>query len=184
MWSDGHFPTSIIHADAVTLSNNIYVIGNDPDADLMIALLYDSVSDTWSVFSRPKVFRFEFAFIEFHRKLYIIGGSGRNGPLKSVEMFDTTSDTWSTLPDLPFLYSHPEACIFNDQIIIYSNYGIEENSKNIRWNEIKNCWEELKENELIRNSQAHLFCEVKDIEAIRIITKANRDPNAIFEKCN
>lgn len=184
-WADGQSLSNITGASAVSVSKNIFVLGNERHTNLMIAFVYDSVSNTWSPLPRPTVFHIDFAFVAFRKKLFVIGGSDRNeNLLKNVEMFDTTENTWLVLPVLPFIYTSPRACIFNDQIIVYNGYDKNDNSKNIRWNDAGMCWERMKGKELIKNFQDHCFCEIKDIEAIRIITKENRDPNAKFQKCN
>ena len=53
-----------------------------------------------------------------NRKIYIFGGHNRQGPRKASYNFDLTTNTWSTIHDLPQVCSDVTAALLNKDILI------------------------------------------------------------------
>ena len=95
---------------------------------------YDPVADQWSARAARPTYRSNFASAVVNGLLYVIGGSGRtdNGPgvcfdcehKSHVEIYDPTTDRWSTGAPLPTALSNGKACVFSDQIYIFGGASI------------------------------------------------------------
>ncbi|GBL76307.1 hypothetical protein AVEN_234553-1 [Araneus ventricosus] len=111
----------IISWEVITMDSFIYAIGKNATTNLpsMMEQVYDSNTSKWSSINAPKVYRQEFVVATFGGQLYVIGGHSPFNCLKSVEIYESTSDTWMDLPDLPFSYVLPKAVVLDGKVLVY-----------------------------------------------------------------
>ena len=166
---------------AVSYRKKIFVIGNmfDDFDSYMVAQVYDAELDSWSLFNAPIHYRSDFAFVEHHGKLYIIGGADRTQPIKTVEIFDFLTNSWYSAPDLPYAFDDPEAVILNDSLIVYDSFADGNLLPPITWCEELQSWKPLNRSKTFKE---HLFCPIDDEIEIRALLRDLRDPAANFER--
>ena len=166
---------------AVSYLNKIFVVGNmfnDFDS-YMVAQVYDPELNSWSSFDAPNHYRSDFAFVEHHGKLYIIGGADRYRPIKTVEIFDFVKNSWDSAPDLPYAFDDPEVVILNDSLIVYDSFADMNIFTPITWCEKLQSWKPLNKPPTFKE---HLFCPINDEVEIRAMLRDLRDPAANFER--
>lgn len=173
-------------ASAVTVGENIFVVGVASNENDMIAQMLNPVTQEWTSRSPPKIFRSQFELVAYKSKIYLIGGfNAYDEAIKDVEVYDPRTNVWNQMPPLPFTYSFLASIVLNDQLSVYDfasmfNQG-EPTSTVVRWNEINECWEGLEGN-LPEKLHWFRFCAIYDVETIRHLTKQNRNSKVKMEK--
>ncbi|XP_003226616.2 kelch repeat and BTB domain-containing protein 13 [Anolis carolinensis] len=91
-------------AGMATLDNKIYIVGGVYGYNKQVvdqSFWYDPVTDVWSEFPSPQQLRYDVTLTAQEDHLYAIGGEFEKMPLKSVEKFNVSTNTWSFVSDLP-----------------------------------------------------------------------------------
>lgn len=168
--------------DAVAIDKKIYIIGCAHDFETMVAEVYNTESQTVTTLPPPKVFRCDFTTVANQDKLCLIGGICNDVILRNVEVFDTRKFRWDALPDLPYNFSQPRAVNINNEIIVYNHADSRSESMSVRWNETKECWEDLNENSPIRDIHLLHFCELENKDIITELWNENKFKSDEFRK--
>ena len=66
-------------------------------AHIQFQFLFDVVTGAWAALTPMNEDRRDHAMVSTHGKLYVAGGIGNAGYLKSVECFDPTTRVWTTI---------------------------------------------------------------------------------------
>ncbi|XP_060611861.2 kelch repeat and BTB domain-containing protein 13 [Anolis sagrei] len=91
-------------AGMATLDNKIYIVGGTYGHNKQVvdqSFCYDPVTNVWSEFPSPQQLRYDVTLTAQEDYLYAIGGEFEKMPLKSVEKFNMSTNTWSFVSDLP-----------------------------------------------------------------------------------
>ncbi len=117
------------HGAVVTFNNKIYVFGGGGPNFLSLnsCVCYDPASDSWSNLKDMPTKRSGTAAFLVNNKIYIIGGGYKkpNGNfefLKTVEIYDPETDTWSTGPDMLQPHDYPAAALLGDDMYIIGGH--------------------------------------------------------------
>ena len=96
-------PTPLIWPEAVVLDGKIWVFGGlDGGWGFNLNMyVYDPAGGSWSLRMGPAIPRFEGAGLVLDGRIYLFGGNA-GGYLASAEVYDPDSDSWSSVPVLPF----------------------------------------------------------------------------------
>jgi N-acetylneuraminic acid mutarotase len=62
--------------------------------------------------------RQETAVVAVGTKVYVMGGFDEGGESNAVEIYETTSDTWSDGPDLPMALHHANAAVVGTRVVV------------------------------------------------------------------
>ncbi|MBT7263574.1 MAG: hypothetical protein HN883_06705 [Euryarchaeota archaeon] len=134
-WIEG---TSMPSGKAVGLAgvdnvgNFIYVAGGVSRKDRSDTtdrlMRYNTNTDTWDEMANMSVSRHSFELVEYHGKLYALGGietyfdptinQNVSEPSNHTEVYDVLTDTWANHSVLPFEIAAYAATVHNDEIII------------------------------------------------------------------
>lgn len=187
-WSDTTFMSQISSFKSVSSENKIYVLGHATDNINMLLQVYDEDSKAWSVVSPPSTYRHAFSFVEYHGKLYVIGGVDNTFEyVNMVEVFDTLKNEWSRIGDLPFNFEHdfvhdpvPIAYVFNDRLIVIDNSYNQEEQYVL--NETSKTWE--KETNELRLEYEYMqnMYTISDRQLIKALVKENRKPETSLDE--
>lgn len=89
---------------------------------------YNTNTDTWDEMANMSVSRHSFSLVEYHGKLYALGGmvsyfdptinQNVSEPSNHTEVYDVLTDTWSNHSVLPFEIAAFGATVHNDEIIL------------------------------------------------------------------
>ena len=89
---------------------------------------YNTNTDTWDEMASMSVARHSFSLVEYHGKLYALGGiettfdptqnQNISAPSNHTEVYDVLTDTWTNHTVLPFELAAYGATIHNDEIIL------------------------------------------------------------------
>lgn len=130
-WSEGApMPTARLRLSAIAANGKIYAFGGWADGGLSVVEAYDPLTDSWSTKSNMPISRWVDGneVIENNGKIYFVGGCTGDyncTMLSRVDVYDVETDTWSSLPDLPFARTGGGVTIVDG--ILYSiggyNYG-------------------------------------------------------------
>ncbi|XP_061451664.1 kelch repeat and BTB domain-containing protein 13 [Rhineura floridana] len=91
-------------AGMATLDNKIYIVGGVYGYNKEVvdrSFCYDPAANSWTEFPGPQHLRYDFTLTAQDDSLYAIGGEFEKAPLKSVEKFNVSTNTWSFVSDLP-----------------------------------------------------------------------------------
>jgi hypothetical protein len=147
-------PVGAREAAAHTLGDKIYVaIGMSPLLQVQNGLYaYDPASDQWTTRAARPTYRTRFASATLNGLLYVFGGYGAagNGPggfadgeLKShVEVYDPTTNSWSTGTPMPMALSGAQTCVFGNDIYLFggSSAGNAQERSILTYNTVTNTW--------------------------------------------
>jgi N-acetylneuraminic acid mutarotase len=103
----------------------LYAIGGEDSSlkTLTKTEAYDPTTDTWSTKSSMPTPRHHIASIADDGKIYVIGGRqtgnlpGQN--VDATEVYDTKSDTWNVLQQMPTKRSGLATAIYNDSVYVF-----------------------------------------------------------------
>jgi N-acetylneuraminic acid mutarotase len=133
-WSEGaDMPGPRAELGLVAVQDKIYAIGGiDGTSTASKSVdIYDPLSDTWSKGADMPTARGTMPACELDGKIYVFGGS--NGGISgwnhydTLEVYDITSDSWSTKQDMPFSRSHLTGCVLNNKIFALGGTQINQN---------------------------------------------------------
>lgn len=91
-------------AGTTTVDNKIYIVGGVYGYNKQIvdqSFCYDVATNSWSEFPGPQQLRYDITLTAHEGCLYAIGGEVEKIPLKSVEKYNISTNTWSFVSDLP-----------------------------------------------------------------------------------
>ena len=93
--------TKQIGCAAVSVGNKIYVFGGWYDACLSSDEVYDVTTQEWTPLPDMKEKRRFCAVTAVGNRIYVVGGEDGSNPHSSCEVFDTSTNTWSSpIPDM------------------------------------------------------------------------------------
>lgn len=117
------------HAPVVPYQNKLYVFGGGgPDfKSLNSVVCFDPQQGNWSRLADMPTARSGTAAFLIDNKIYVVGGGfkkpdGNFQFLKTVEIYDPASDSWSTGPDMLQPHDYPAACLKDGQIYILGGH--------------------------------------------------------------
>ena len=94
---------------------------------------YRSSSNSWTTMPSMTTKRYFFAMIYLKGKVYAVGGDGGSGSINSMEIFDSTTRTW-TKQSIPFsVYRHCITQLSANEFILIGGQSSSSNrvSKNV-----------------------------------------------------
>ena len=106
---------------------------------------YNPQNDTWTRMANMTQARASFELINFHGKLYAIGGFqgtqtwNRQG-LSYVESYDVANDTWTNLSSLPVGIFGWAGTVLNDEIVLIGGFNGGTKKTVYHYNPIENTW--------------------------------------------
>lgn len=122
-----------------SIGTKIYIAGGAQNAsanDVTDRLLeYDTVSGIWTELANMSYKRFAFPLVEYHGKLYAFGGlegaySWSSQPVHNTsEVYDPSTDTWTSLPNMSFHMFGMAASVHNDEIVLIGGHDKNAKSK-------------------------------------------------------
>ena len=127
-----------------TVNNYLYAIGGgdgnlNPSSQLD---RYDPANDTWSTINNPMPTARCFATaVVYNNLIYVIGGRTSSGISNSVEVYDPTSNSWTTKAPMPVMRSSAIAELVNGKIYIIGGFTGSSASNSIEeYNIATNSW--------------------------------------------
>ena len=96
------------------LDGKIYFVGGNNGSELNIAERYDPETNSWEAINPLSVGRGRAASATLEGKFYIFGGSGKS----SVEIFNRSTDSWTTGISLPNILADGTAISVNGKIYL------------------------------------------------------------------
>ncbi|TRY74577.1 hypothetical protein TCAL_04599 [Tigriopus californicus] len=111
----------------IALENKIYALGGMLDGGYTSTVeMYDPEVDAWIEVDPMTQARCNPGYAVANGKLYVVGGLGDNllappgpGALKTAEVYDPDSDSWSTLPDMYFSRHSPAVAFVNNKLFVF-----------------------------------------------------------------
>ena len=146
----------------VAVDGKIYAIGGER-TDLQVSYVginerYDPETDKWVTLTSMPTPRTDFAIVAYQGKIYCIGG-GTTDPaltghlvwirLNVNEVYDITTDSWSTKTPLPVSDAHIQAYVANEKIIVVTDVAL------YMYEPIKDSWTNITDTPTRGNS--HIF---------------------------
>lgn len=118
---DIEFNIPAYHGSIVTPEGRVFLIGgiDDTSDGKSNARTYEFDPKNSSLVRKSNMTeaRFGFAITYCKGKIYVFGGIGQNGPLKSCEVYDINANRWSSIPDMSEASVHASVCTFKDRYI-------------------------------------------------------------------
>ncbi len=131
-------PTAVHGLGTISVSEKIYLIGGVSDHGLIpinvafydpnvlpeynsaVPMVYEIEEMIWeSNMPLPKPLRAEMAFTTFDEKIYVLGGFDKNEKaLDVVQVYDTKTNSWSTLSPLPVPIHHNTATAYDGKLYV------------------------------------------------------------------
>lgn len=117
-------PNSHIFLEAVTIEENIFVIGTNYSFNPNSNNLYNPQTDSWVSKAPMNLYRGNFAAAAFQGKIYVMGGFIGTSPqfiptaTAANEMYDPSTDTWTNKTSLPKAAGFLEAVTVNGKIYV------------------------------------------------------------------
>ncbi|HEX3028944.1 MAG TPA: stalk domain-containing protein [Clostridia bacterium] len=99
-------------------NGKIYVSGGYSGDEKKMEV-YDPSTNSWSYKSSMLTGRFKHNLAVLNNKLYAFGGYGYE---KKIEVYDFSSDTWTSLPDAPYNIAGLGAVTYKGKIYMMANY--------------------------------------------------------------
>jgi N-acetylneuraminic acid mutarotase len=117
-------PTARGHAQADTLSGQIYVIAGSTVVEVYDTVeVYHSASDTWSVAPSISTTRWNFAAASIGGALYAVGGEvSRLVPTGTLEIFNVSEGSWSPGPPMPTPRLKMAWAVFENRLVVIGGY--------------------------------------------------------------
>jgi N-acetylneuraminic acid mutarotase len=138
-------PVARARSIAVTVDDNIYIIGGEVDQVVSgDVLLYQPISNTWQTVSTPKptpVANAAAAAVD--RRIYMVGGTTADGQVTDrLEMFDTTTKRWQALAPLPIRVAGHALAAFGKQLFVFGGMtALGSTSAAYRYDIAQDIWE-------------------------------------------
>jgi hypothetical protein len=77
---------------------------------------YDSI---WTAKDSMKTARYSFACGEYNGSIYVFGGRGISGFLKSIERYEIATNKWSSVGNMPFALANAASCVYNNKLYLF-----------------------------------------------------------------
>lgn len=120
-------PTGLNSIEAAYLKGKIYVPGGfDAQNQRVVShFAYDTTGDAWtSVPDAPSAATFYSMAADDARGVYYrIGGTGANGPLRTVHSFNPAENKWTELPPMRVAHSNPAAEVIDGKLYVAGGVG-------------------------------------------------------------
>lgn len=168
---------------AVSLGCNIYAIGNTLGLE-MLAQVYVPEYDTWMPLPPPMIFRYNFAVVAYHERIFILGGTNEGEYLTDVEVFDPQQDRWIVEEQLPYSYYVPKAIVLNGNLIVYDNHledrACRKTNPVVQWNDELHIWIQIDLSSPLNKLYKYCIFSLDEPECLNCILRENRDPRTNF----
>lgn len=154
-WTDkAPMPVGGYVVNAERVGDKIYVLpGYGLNGFRNEMLEYDPVADTWATKTSSPTYRYTVSTAVVNGKIYVLGGDGvfNDGPwvqganwtVKShVEIYDPTTDSWSTGQSAPAPFSTAATCALGDEIYMFGGSDANRQRQALTqvYNVITNSW--------------------------------------------
>ncbi|XP_054087963.1 kelch-like protein 3 [Zeugodacus cucurbitae] len=108
----------------VELYGKIYAIGgcNIGNKTVLQSVERYKTSNGWKFVAPLLKARYDAGAVAFNGKIYIMGGNWYNGYLKSVECYNTDSNSWSKCADMRYNHVKPAVAVHNGHIYVFGAY--------------------------------------------------------------
>ncbi|GFT60453.1 kelch-like protein 10 [Nephila pilipes] len=160
-------------AVGAALDGKVYIVGENPSSNRMIAKEYDPDRGDFKEINAPKISRIGFALISHGGQLFVIGGRNDSGYLKSVEVLRPQTGTWETFQPIKYRYESPIARIIDDKLVVYderTDYpSLYWHSKDRKWKRVSSPY--------FQSVKKYLYCSIEDSNAITFFKQENSDSN-------
>ena len=96
---------------------------------LLLIVASNSFAGGWEQITELPIWRFGDAAAAVYGKIYLIGGydlhenlGGRAPALSTVDVYDTRTNTWHAVANMPTPRVDPQAAVFSDEIYVFGGY--------------------------------------------------------------
>ncbi len=113
-------PYPVTNAGAAAISGKIYVVGGlswDTGGLYNTLQIFNPAAGTWSMGANLSVKIHQPAVVAYGGKLYVFGGNGEGGVLKSTYVYDPGTNSWSPKADMPMGAAYAGACLYGSNKI-------------------------------------------------------------------
>lgn len=114
-------PVGLIQLSAVALGDAIYITGGTFGVTTRHFLRFDILSSTYTVLATPDDYLAS-KLVAFEGMIYSIGGQRYAPPYVTTDLFhvyDPASDTWQSLPNMPFERSWAAAAVWGSYLYVF-----------------------------------------------------------------
>jgi N-acetylneuraminic acid mutarotase len=125
-------PTKIQHVMGVTVNNKIYVMGGLENWSYISNKnqVYDIKTDSWVEMAPMPIGKHGYSSIVYDDKIYVFGSlafdttgkEGVYGSNSSIEVYDTKTDTWENIGNMPTLLYLGAIVVYGDEVIIIGGF--------------------------------------------------------------
>ncbi|MCS7399348.1 MULTISPECIES: DUF1668 domain-containing protein [Bacillus] len=107
-------PEARVHASSSVVDGRIYIIGGGSTANYAEnqTFMYDPKTNEWTRKANMPTARAGAATVTVDNKIYVMGGRSLEGYVNTVEVYDTKTDTWEKMDDLPFELKIPANSLY------------------------------------------------------------------------
>lgn len=120
-----NMPVSITQTSAVALGDNIYITGGTLGVTVQHFIRYNVPSNSYSILASPSSYA-NSKLIHYNGSVYCFGGHRYNGnSMETSDLFqeyDTISNTWQGLTNMPFARTKLGATIWGDYLYIFGGH--------------------------------------------------------------
>ena len=120
-WSAGpSLPSEVVYGTAVSFGDKIFLIGGGGAnlAGLNQTLEFDLETNQWSQKAPMPTARFGLKSVVYEGKIWVLGGGDEGQYFNSVEIYDPTSNSWTTGPSLTTNRLFPATWVIEDRIYL------------------------------------------------------------------
>lgn len=124
-------PTKIQHVTGVVVNDKIYVMGGLESWSIVSDKnqVYDIKTDTWAYRAPMPIGKHNYSVIGHGDKIYVFGGGfydadgeGIWGRSSSIDVYDTQTDTWENIGNMPTNIFYGGIAVYGDEIIILGGF--------------------------------------------------------------
>ncbi len=124
-------PTKIQHVKGVAVNDKIYVMGGLESWDIVSNKnqVYDIKTDSWIEMAPMPIGKHNYSSIVHDDKIYVFGGGvydaggkGIWGFSSSIQVYDTKTDTWENIGNMPTCLFYGGIVVYGDEVIILGGF--------------------------------------------------------------
>ncbi len=124
-------PTNIQHVKGVAVNGKIYVMGGLETWSIVSNRnqVYDIKTDSWLEMAPMPIGKHNYSSIVHDDKIYVFGGGvydaegeGIWGSNSSIEVYDTKTDTWESIGNMPTCLFYGGIVVYGDEVIILGGF--------------------------------------------------------------
>jgi N-acetylneuraminic acid mutarotase len=125
-------PTKVQHVMGVTVNDKIYAMGGLEDWSYISNKnqVYDIKTDSWVEMAPMITGKHGYSSIVYNDKIYVFGSlaydtTGKEGVYdsnSSIEVYDTKTDTWESIGNMPTLLYLGAIVVYGDEVIIIGGF--------------------------------------------------------------